>query len=115
MAIRSSTAVLTMTWRRSPPTMLRAATRWPTRMSAGCGPVCGPSLEHRPHDPGIARAAAQIAAQVTPHLWLGWMRVRVEQRLGRHQHPGRAEAALDAAFLQERRLQRMHPAVDGEA
>src|SRR5262249_4249265 len=53
---------------------------------------------------GVARAAAQIAGDPVADLFLGGMRILVQQRRGRHHHPGDAEAALGHAMLYERLL-----------
>src|SRR5262249_37356923 len=55
----------------------------------------------------VAGAAAQIAGDRDAHLLLGWVRI-VAQELGQGgQHPGRAEAALQAMVVAERLLQRI--------
>jgi hypothetical protein len=49
------------------------------------------------------------------HLFLCGVRVALEKIGGRHDHSRRAVAALETVVLPERLLQRMEPAVGGEA
>ena len=55
----------------------------------------------------VARAAAEIAGHGGVDLLARGMGVAVEQRLGRHDHSGRAVAALDGAGVDKRLLQRV--------
>ena len=57
----------------------------------------------------VARAAAQVAAQRPLDLGPGRARVRLQQLLGRHDHAGDAEAALDRAGQDERLLDQVRP------
>ncbi len=64
-------------------------------------------------------AAAQVAVEGLPHLGIGGLRIAVEQRLGAHDDPGDAVAALRGLLLDERVLQGMQPpggaqALDGD-
>src|SRR5262245_17448191 len=71
-------------------------------------------VERRRHDAGVAGAAAQVAGQRLAHVGLARIAV-VAQELGeRHQHAGRAEAALQAVIVLERLLQRVEHAVGGK-
>src|SRR5215211_2339395 len=47
-------------------------------------------LDHR----AVARAAAQVARQGLPDLWLAGLALLAHERLERHEEPRRAEAAL---------------------
>ncbi len=53
----------------------------------------------------VARAATEVAAQPADDLAPAGPRVALEQRRGRHDHPGRAEPALDGIGRGERLLQ----------
>ena len=59
----------------------------------------------------VAGAAAEIAGDAFADLALGRRRVVVQQVDGRHDHAGRAEAALQAVLLPEALLQRVQLAV----
>src|SRR6185437_3923248 len=63
--------------------------------------------EHRFDDVLVAGAAAQIAGQRPPHVFLGRVRVAVEQVLGGQHHAWRAEAALQPVLLLEPLLDRV--------
>ena len=69
----------------------------------------------RVDDLGVARAAAQVAAQVLADILLGWVRVLGQQGLGGHHHAGRAVAALDPEALGERPLHGIEFAVATQA
>src|ERR1700761_6952638 len=71
--------------------------------------------EHRLHDVLVAGAAAQVARYRPPHVFLGGIGVAVEQVLGRHHHPRRAEPALQAVLLPETLLDRVQLAGRGQA
>src|SRR3954468_7785575 len=62
--------------------------------------------EHGLDDAVVAGAAAEVAAQRDPHLVLARHRRPLEERRGGDQHARRAEAALDAALVEESALQR---------
>src|SRR5437762_3034083 len=62
--------------------------------------LCRGSL-NRLNDLGVTRAAAEIARERKPNLFLRGVLVFVQKRLGHHQHARRAVAALRAAFLNE--------------
>src|SRR5690606_24354208 len=64
-------------------------------------------IEHRRDDLVVAGTAAQIAREPVASLFLGGIGVAIEQRLGRDQHPRRADAALERRMLEEFLLQRM--------
>jgi hypothetical protein len=60
-------------------------------------------------DFGISRATAQVAGQRPADLISTGLRVRIEQSLGRHQHPGNTIAALYGTSFDKSRLQRVWP------
>src|SRR5215207_11259777 len=62
----------------------------------------------------VARAAADRARDRGADLLLGRVRVLVQQRARRHQHAGRAEAALERVQLMEALLDRVELPVDLE-
>jgi len=64
-------------------------------------------LLHGADDPVVPGAPAQVAGEGEPDLVLARVGVAIEQGLGRDQHPGRAEPALDAALLEELALERV--------
>src|SRR4051795_1006935 len=70
-----------------------------------------PVLLGRPLDGGddvlVARAAADRARDRGADLLIGRMWVLVQKRARRHQHPGRAEAALKRVLLVEALLDRI--------
>src|SRR5262249_43414219 len=70
--------------------------------------------QHRLDDPVVAGAAAQVPRQRDAEVGLRRPRVRLQQRGRGDQHPGCAEAALDASVLEERRLEWAQLAVVGE-
>ena len=74
------------------------AKRWPSRRPPGAPP--GRSSGSRCSGTGCPRAPAAPR----PRWGRGFS---IQQRLGRDQHARRAEAALDAALLEERLLQRV--------
>ena len=59
-------------------------------------------------------AAAEIAGKAFSDLRHGRVRIDGEQLSSRHQHAGRTDAALSAAALEERLLQRVQFSIDGE-
>src|SRR5215217_1585483 len=63
----------------------------------------------------VAGAAADVAVERLADLLLARLRVVGEQLHRRHHHPRRAEAALQAVALAERRLHRVKLAALGEA
>src|SRR6266540_4370160 len=66
-------------------------------------------------DVHIPRAAADVSLDRLADLRLARARVRVEQVLGRHQHSGRAVAALEGVIVAERLLERVQRPVVGKA
>src|SRR5262245_13022676 len=63
----------------------------------------------------VAGAAAEVALEPAPDLGIGQaVTVRAEQLDGAHDHPRRAETALERVPLPERLLQRMQLAVVGK-
>src|SRR5207253_690580 len=76
----------------------------PTGGPSGTAELCR-RRQHGLHDLLVARAAAEVPGQRQPHLVLGRLGPLVEQGRGRDQHARRAEAALDAARLDERALE----------
>ena len=99
--------------RRSTGTPLRRATPGSTAVEPVSAPAA--TLGHGLDDAVVAGAAAEVAREADPDLVLGRRRVRGEQRRRRDEHPGRAEAALDAAELEERGLERRQRVAVGEA
>ena len=75
----------------------------PARCLVGCAARDG---EYRLDDPVVAGAAAEVPREGDPHV-IRTRRGAIGQESGcRDQHPRRAEAALDAAVLEKRGLQR---------
>jgi hypothetical protein len=70
---------------------------------------------NRVDDVLIAGATAEIAGNPLADLALGRLRVVLQQPDRRHDHPGRAETALQPMFFPEAFLQRVQLAVRGEA
>src|SRR5258708_25746936 len=66
-------------------------------------------------DLAVTGAAAQIARDGVADLYFAWARILVEQRLGGEHDARRAEAALRAAMLHQRLLQRMQSAAGRKA
>src|SRR5437870_12176597 len=60
----------------------------------------GPVL-NRLDDIHVASAAAQVAGYPTADLVLRWTWIRLEERVGHHQHARRAEPTLESVFLPE--------------
>src|SRR5260370_7764549 len=58
----------------------------------------------------IACAPAQVTAHVGDDLFVGGIRILVEQRFGREDHPRRAEAALKSEMIEKGLLQRVKAA-----
>src|SRR3974390_1281827 len=79
---------------------------------------CSCRLASRGHDRlddfDVAGAAAEIAGKRLADLGFAGMRVTAQQRFGRHDHSGRAEAALRAELFVEGLLQPVRPALLGE-
>src|SRR5260370_21716954 len=67
-----------------------------------------------PDDVVVAGTPAQVAFQARPHLFLGGLRVLLEQRHDGHHHARRAEPALQPVLLVARALHGVHLAVPGE-
>src|SRR5687767_8375545 len=67
------------------------------------------------HDVHVAGAATQVATDPFADLVLGGIRVLAEQPGGLHDHPGGAEAALEAVLVPERLLERVESGAVGEA
>src|SRR5262245_33994227 len=67
--------------------------------SAGGGPKLFRGPQDGLDDVLVAGAAAEVARQRPAHLFLGRIRVGVQQCLGGHHHPGGAEPALQAVLL----------------
>src|SRR5215831_3198399 len=76
------------------------------------GSRCRP---HRFDDLHVARATAKIARQRLANLTIGRVRVVPKQRLRRHDHSRRAEAALRTEVLVKGLLQLAHAAAGGKA
>src|SRR5712692_4028675 len=63
----------------------------------------------------IARAAAQVAVESVPDLFLGGLWIALEQLPGGHDHARRAETALQGMLVPESLLDGMQMAIGGEA
>src|SRR5229473_322897 len=63
----------------------------------------------------VARAAAEIAVELVPDLFLRRLGIALEELRGRHDHARRAEAALQPVLLPEGVLDRVQLAVLGHA
>src|SRR4051812_16156757 len=107
-----------MSWRWVPlPISLRLSSRSSAKMSlrssnmgfpsGALGGATGGGGEDGIDDRLVAGAAADVAGDAVDHLLPCRLRIVVEQRLGRHQHPRRAIAALRGKVLHEGGLQRM--------
>ena len=73
-------------------------------------PRRGRGLDHRREDLRVPGAPAEVAGQPVPDRVDIGRRLAVEQRLGREHHPRNADPALHPALVDERVLQRVHPA-----
>src|SRR5512134_1548410 len=115
-----------MSWRwRGWPTSLRRSSRSSLKYSflnssMALPPAClraafGGGIQDRIDDRLVAGAAADVAGDGLGHVLARRRRVAVEQRLGRHQHAGRAEAALGREVLHEGGLQGMQVGPVSEA
>src|SRR5947207_14174812 len=69
---------------------------------------------HGLDDVVVAGAAAEVALEPAADLLLAGVRVLLEKADRRHDHPGRAEAALQGVEFAERVLHRVLPAIGGE-
>src|SRR5262245_64086596 len=115
------TAMLSV--KRAPPVMsLGSSLRsFGAPMFRGCSVVAiSPPLALRDgrdglHDVVVTGAAAEVALEAVADVLLGRPRVLVQEADRRHDHPGRAEAALEPVILLEGRLHRVHLAVGREA
>src|SRR5579884_564549 len=102
---------LRLTGRPMPP---RVAVSGMRRLLGGCRRLAaqlGGAVLNRLDDVHVAGAATEVAGDAEPDLRLGRVGVLVQQRLGGHDHPGRAEAALQPVLLPEALLQGMKLAV----
>src|SRR6185503_10762963 len=79
----------------------------------GAGTHRDGGLADRGHDVVVARAAADIPLDRVPDLVVARIRVVGEEVRGHHDHPRRAEAALEPVLLPERVLERVQRAVAG--
>src|SRR6059036_2881466 len=82
----------------------------PWRPSPLRGHVLSGPLD-RLHDVVVARAAAEVALELVADLRLRGLRVTLEHLIGRHDHPGGAEPALQPVFLPEPLLDRVQLAI----
>src|SRR5437588_3968168 len=78
-------------------------------------PHGGGALRHRFDDVLVTRASAEIAFELGANRFLVRVRMPLYQIDRGEHHPRRAEAALQAVALLERRLHRMHLAVACES
>jgi hypothetical protein len=62
---------------------------------------------NRAHDIVVAGATADVAGQVVAYFALGRMGVQLQELANAHDHPSRAETALQGVVLLEGRLNRM--------
>src|SRR4029078_10858655 len=69
----------------------------------------------RLHDVHVARAAAEVAADPRPDLLLVGLRVLLQEPGRLHDHPRRAEAALEAVLVPERLLEGVERGAVGHA
>src|SRR5689334_19628063 len=92
--------------------------RWPIHLLLvtrfiGLAPVnllsahFGGGVHHRADDLVVAGAPAEVAGEPEADFLLGRVRAPLEQRVGSHQHAGRADAALKRGHFQELLLQGM--------
>ena len=70
---------------------------------------------HRVDDVLISGAAADVALEAVADLLLGRVGIAIDDLLGRHDHAGRAEAALQSVLVPESLLHRVELAVSGQA
>src|SRR5262245_59229231 len=89
--------------------------------SFACAMAAPPSLGHllrcvldRLDDVVVTGAATEVALEEVADLGLARTLVPLEELVGRHDHPGRAEAALEPVLLPEGVLDRMELPVLGE-
>src|SRR5271169_7015436 len=75
--------------------------------SGAAAAVAARGIEYRIDDRFVAGAAADVAADGFDHVFAGWIRISVEQGFRRHEHAGRAIAALGGKPFHERFLQRV--------
>src|SRR6187402_1795493 len=68
----------------------------------------GGALLHRLDDVVVAGAPAKVALELLADLVLGRLRMAVHEVDRAHDHAGRAEPALQAVAVLERRLHRVH-------
>src|SRR5690606_35434552 len=80
------------------------------RLCAHCAGACHYCLD----DVVVARAAADVAFEPVPHLFLGRLPVAHAQLDRTHDHARRAEAALEPLVLAKRLLHRMQLVAFGE-
>src|ERR1017187_3499704 len=73
------------------------------------------SFLDRVDDVLVARAAAEIAVQTVADLFVGGVRVALQQLAGSHDHARRAEAALEAVLVPEGFLHGVQIAIGGQA
>src|SRR6266436_10300512 len=103
-------------YRPLPVTNLKSSRRrngWPTYLIAVASAmaVCLRCQRRNcAHDVGIAGAAADVAGEVVTDFALRRIRVLLEQLADAHDHPRRAEAALQSVVLMECGLNRMQRA-----
>src|SRR5438093_8386964 len=100
----SSRRLMDLPKRRSDATVAMAST------SLLRGHMLGRPLD-RLHDVVVAGAAAQIAFQLVPDELLRRLRIALQHLVGRHDHPGGAEAALQPVLLPEPHLDRVQLAI----
>src|SRR5882757_2358710 len=112
-------ALMSSVYRPLPVTNLKSSRRrngWPTYLIAVASVMAmrlrGEGL-NRAYDVGVAGTAADIAGEVMANFALGRVGVLGEQLPDRHDHAGRAEAALQGVVLMEGRLNRMQSAAAG--
>src|SRR5713101_4823258 len=109
-------ALMSSVYRPLPVTNLKSSCRrngWPTYLIAVASVMAVCLRRQRcncAHDIGIAGAAADVAGEVVTDFALRWMRILLEQLADAHDHPRRAEAALQCVVLMERSLNRMQRA-----
>src|SRR5690606_4469437 len=70
---------------------------------------------YRLHEPWVLATAAEVSVELARNVLRGRVRVRSKQADCRHDHPGRAIAALKSLDLEERVLHRMQRVAVGQA
>src|SRR5712671_5511142 len=109
-------ALMSSVYRPLPVTNLKSSRRrngWPTYLVAIASVMAmrlrGKGLNCA-NDVGVTGTAADVAGELVADFALGRILVLLEQLAHRHDHPRRAEAALQGVMLVKSRLHRMQGA-----